>query len=226
MVEVGVVPGHDEGAGASGAAAHGGAGVGVVGELDVGLGFDEGEDFVFHELGVAGREGVVLEAALGALGVAATVLDGDGDHGWELVLGDEVVEDGEEKLVRAVGAYDEGSDRAGDVLGGDVDGDVAGVGRGVAGGDDETGGVGGVGRAEGACVAGDAGVVFAVGGGHGDVVRVPWETSGLEVDSGAGVWVGPMMKLPFCVGAGRVPSGSSVGAGRTAGVRVGGVGRT
>ena len=84
VVEVGVVPGHDEGAGASGAAAHGGAGVGVVGELDVGLGFDEGEDFVLDELGVAAGQGVVLEAALGALGVAAAVLDGDGDHGWEL----------------------------------------------------------------------------------------------------------------------------------------------
>ncbi len=70
MVEVGVVPGHDEGAGASGAAAHGGAGVGVVGEADVGVGFDQGEDFVLDELGIAGGEGVVFQAALAALRVA------------------------------------------------------------------------------------------------------------------------------------------------------------
>ena len=132
------------------------------------LGLDQGEDFVLDELGVAGGHGVVFEAALGALGVAAAVLDGDGDHGGELVLGDEVVENGEEEVVGAVGSDDEGGDGAGDVLRGDVDGDVAGVGGGVAGGDDELGGVGGVGGAEGAFVAGDAGVVFAVGGGQGD----------------------------------------------------------
>ena len=57
--------------------------------------------------------------------------------GGSFVLGDEVVEGGEEELVGAVGAYDEGGDGAGDVLCGDVDGDGAGVGRGVAGGDDE-----------------------------------------------------------------------------------------
>ena len=88
VVEVGAVPGHDEGAGASGAAAHGGAGVGVVGEADVGVGFDEGEDFVLDEVGVAGGEGVVLEAALGTLGVAGAVGDGDGDEGGEFVGGD------------------------------------------------------------------------------------------------------------------------------------------
>ena len=41
---------------------------------------------------------------------------------------------------------------------GNVDGDLARVGRGMAGGDDELGGVGGIGRAEGAFVASDAGV--------------------------------------------------------------------
>ena len=186
VVEVGVVPGHDEGAGASGAAAHGGAGVGVVGEADVGLGFDEGEDFCFDELGVAGGEGVVFEASLRALRVAAAVLDGDGDHDGDFVLGDEVVEDGEEEVVGAVGSDDEGGDGAGDVLFGDIDGDVAGVGCGVAGGDDEPGRVGGVGRAEGAGGAGDAGVELAVGGGHGDVDEGALRDAG--VDDGFGRW--------------------------------------
>jgi hypothetical protein len=186
VVEVGVVPGHDEGAGASGAAAHGGAGVGVVGEADVGLRFDQGEDFVLYELGVVGGEGVVFEAALGALGVAAAVGDGDGDHGGEFVGGDEVVEDGEEEVVGAVGADDEGGDGAGDVLRGDVDGDVARVGRGMAGGDDEAGGVGGVGCAEGAFVAGYAGIIFAVSGGHGDVGEGALRDVGVD----GGLWRG------------------------------------
>ena len=201
VVEVGVVPGHDEGAGASGAAAHGGAGVGVVGEADVGAGFDEGEDFGFDELGVAGGEGVVFEASLGALRVAGAVLDGDGDHGGKFVLGDEVVEDGEEEVVGAVGSYDEGSDGAGDILRGNVDGDVAGVGRGVAGGDDEAGRVGGVGRAEGAGGAGDAGVELAVGGGHGEGEEGALRDVG--VDGGFEGW-----------GVGRAEDVIAVGGGR------------
>ena len=186
VVEVRMVPGHDEGAGASGAAAHGGAGVGVVGEADVGLRFDQGEDFVLYELGVVGGEGVVFEAALGALGVAAAVADGDGDHGGEFVGSDKVVEDGEEEVVGAVGADDEGGDGAGDVLRGDVDGDVARVGRGMAGGDDEAGGVGGVGCAEGAFVAGYAGIIFAVSGGHGDVGEGALRDVGVD----GGLWRG------------------------------------
>jgi hypothetical protein len=86
VVEVGAVPGHDQGAGAAGAAAHGGAGVGVFGELDVALRLDEGEHFGFDELGVEAGHGVVFQAALAALGVAAAVADGDGDHGGDALL--------------------------------------------------------------------------------------------------------------------------------------------
>ena len=99
VVELGVIPGHDERAGRAGAAAHGGAAVGIVGELDVGFGFDEREDFVFDELGVFAGHGVVFEAALAALRVAAAVGDGDGDHDGEFVLGDQAVEGGEEHAV-------------------------------------------------------------------------------------------------------------------------------
>jgi hypothetical protein len=100
VVELGVIPGHDERDRSAGAAAHGGAAVGVVGEGDVALGFDEGEDFVLDPLGVAAGHGVVLEAALGALRVAAAVADGDGDLDGDFVRGDEVVEDGEEERGR------------------------------------------------------------------------------------------------------------------------------
>ena len=61
---------------------------------------DAGKDFVFDELGVVAGHGVVLEAALAALRVAAAVADGDGDHDGHFVLGDEVVERGEEQCGR------------------------------------------------------------------------------------------------------------------------------
>ena len=96
------------------------------------------------------------------------------------MFGDEVVEDGEKEVVRAVGSYDERGDRARDVLRGDVDGDVAGVRRRATGGDEKARGVGGVRRAEGAGVAGDAGVILAVGGGHGDIDQGALRYAGLD----------------------------------------------
>src|SRR5580698_6596890 len=157
VIPLGVKPGHDQRAGCAGAAAHGGAAVGVMGELDVGVGFDEGKDFILDPLGVETGHGVVFQAALAALGVSAAVGDGDGDYGGEFALGDEVVEDGEESAIGTVGADDEGSCGAGDVLRGDVDGDAAGPGGGMAGGDEKFGRIGGVGGAVGVGVAGDAG---------------------------------------------------------------------
>ena len=67
----------------------------------------QGKDFGFDELGIVAGHGVVLEAALAALRVAAAVADGDGDHDGQFVLGDEAVERGEEHAVGAVGAHDE-----------------------------------------------------------------------------------------------------------------------
>ena len=59
----------------------------------------------------------------------------------------------------------------GDVLLGDIDGDSARVGGGMAGGDDELGRVGGIGRAERVGVARDAGIDLAVGRIHREVVH-------------------------------------------------------
>jgi len=87
VVELGVIPGHDEGARASRTAAHGGAGARVMAELDVGLRFDKGQDLVLDELCVMRRHGVVFEAAFGPLRIATTILDGDGDHGRKFVFG-------------------------------------------------------------------------------------------------------------------------------------------
>ena len=63
--------------------------VGIVGQLDVCLCFDEGQNLLLDELGVSAGHGVVLEAALAALRVAAAVADGDADHDGQLVRGDE-----------------------------------------------------------------------------------------------------------------------------------------
>jgi len=82
----------------------------------VGSGFDDGQDLGLDEFGVAAGHGVVFEAALGALRVAAAVADGDGDLDRDFVCGDEVVEDGEEEAVGSVCADDEGGCGAGNVL--------------------------------------------------------------------------------------------------------------
>ena len=63
-----------------------------------------------------------------------------------------------------------GAARAGDVLLGNIHGDAARVGRGMAGGHDQLGGIVGIGRAEGAGLARDAGIKFAVRRIHREVV--------------------------------------------------------
>ncbi len=60
--------------------------------LTLAFAFDEREDFGLDELGVAAGHGVVFEAAFAALGVAAAVADGDGDHDGHFVLGDETIQ--------------------------------------------------------------------------------------------------------------------------------------
>ena len=132
--------------------------------------FDQRQHFVLDELGVAAGHGVVFQAALAALGVAAAVADGDGDHDRDtLCSAMRLSRAVKSSAVGSVGADDEGRGGAGHVLFGDVDGDVAGVGRGMAGGDDELGGIGGIGGAEGVGVAGDAGIDLAVGRAHGEL---------------------------------------------------------
>ncbi len=171
------------------------------------FGFDEGQNFVLDELGVLAGHGVVLESALAALRVAAAVAYGDGDHRGQFVFGDKAVEGGEEHVVSAIGTDDERGFFVGHVRLGYIDCDLARVRCGMAGGDDQLCGVSGVGCAEGAFVAGDAGVVFAVGEFMVNSTTVPLVRSGAVI-SGAGVWVGPMMKLPSAVGEGTAPSGS------------------
>jgi hypothetical protein len=131
-------------------------------ELDVKARLNRREHLLFHELRVAAGHGVVFQAALAALRIASTVGNGDGDHGRHAMLGDEVIERGEEQRVWAVGSYDEGRGRAGEILPGDVYSHAPGVGRGVAGGDHELCRVVRIGLAEGAGVAGNARVELAV----------------------------------------------------------------
>src|SRR5205807_2675851 len=125
------------------------------------------------EFGVGAGHGVVFESALAALGVSAAVADGDGDHHRHAVLCDEVVERDKERAVGAVGADDEGRGGGGVVLFWNVNGDIAVVRRGVAGGDDEFGGFGRVHGAEGVGLARDAGIDLAVGRLHGERVHRP-----------------------------------------------------
>ena len=112
--------------------------------------------------------------------------------------------------VGAVGSYDEWGDGAGDVLFGDVDGDLAGVGRGVAGGDDHLGGIVGICGAEGVGLAGDAGIDFAVGGAHGEVDDGSLRHALLRGHLGCGIVGGADDEVAVCVGGGMVPSGRSL----------------
>ena len=224
VVEFGVIPGHDEGAGSAGGAAHGGAAVGVLGEFHVVLLFYEWEDFVFDELGVAAGHGVVFESAFAALGVAATVAHGDGDHHGDAVFGDQIIEGGEEVLVGAVGADDEGSLRAGDILLGDVDGNVARVGSGVTGGDDEFGVVVRIGRAEGVGFAGDAGIVFAAGGLHGEGVDGSVGDAVADGDFGGGIVGGTDDEVSVGVGRWKGAVGQVFGGDEAWGVGIAGEG--
>ena len=131
--------------------------------------FDEGQHFFLHELGVQARHGVVLQAALAALCVAAAVADGDGNHHGYTVLGDEIVQRREQGAVRSVGPDDERGNGAGNVLLGDVDRHTASVRCRVAGGDYKFGGVVRVCCAERALFACDARIDLAVGRFHGEV---------------------------------------------------------
>ena len=89
MIELRVIPGHDERDGSAGTSAGGGAAFGVAGELDMIARLDLREDFLLDKFRVAAGHGVVLEAALAALGVAGAVGDRDGDHDGYAMLGDE-----------------------------------------------------------------------------------------------------------------------------------------
>src|SRR5882757_9381232 len=75
VIKLGMIPGHDQGTGAAGAAAHSRPAVGILGQLHVSFHFDHRQDFLFHKLGIESRHGVVLKAALTSLRVAASVAD-------------------------------------------------------------------------------------------------------------------------------------------------------
>ena len=122
--------------------------------------------------------------------------------------GDQIVQGREQSAVGSVRADDERRGRAGDVLLGDIHGHLAGVGSGVAGGDDQLGGVGGVGRAKGAGLARDAGIDLAVGGIHGEVEDCSFGRRPVLIRR-RGLWVGPRMKFPSALAGALAPSGSS-----------------
>src|SRR5580704_1982255 len=100
---------------------------------------DARQDFGLDELGVFAGHGVVFEAALAALGIAAAVADGDGDHHRDFMFSDQAIERGKEHMVGSIGANDEWSLRAGDVLLRHINRNMASVRRWMAGGDYEAG---------------------------------------------------------------------------------------
>src|SRR5579862_3888176 len=121
MVELGMVPRHDESAGRAGTSAHGGAPIGVVSESYMSFFFHQWKYLVLHKLSVFAGHSVIFKTALAALRIAGPVRDGNGDHHRQPVCGDETIERGEEQVIGPVCSHDEGRFRAGDVLFGHVD---------------------------------------------------------------------------------------------------------
>ena len=124
--------------------------------------FHERKHLRLDKLRIQTGHRVVLEAPLAALGVAAAVADGNGNHHRHALLGDEIVKGREQGAVRPVGSHDKRRRRAGDILLGNINLNAADVGRGVAGGYDQFGRIGGIGLPEGVCLPGNARINPAV----------------------------------------------------------------
>ena len=135
--------------------------------------FHQRQHLFLDELRVPARHGVVFQAALAALGVAAAVADRDGNHHGHAVLGDEIVERREQQLVGPVRPDDERRGRAGHVLLGDINRHAARVGSRMAGGHDKLCRIGGIDRAKRIGVPRDAGIDLAVGRIHREVKHRP-----------------------------------------------------
>ena len=105
------------------------------------LRLDQRQDFLLDELRIFSGHGVVLQAALAALGIAAAIADGDGNHRRNFMLGNQVVERREQRAVRSIRANDEGSDGAGNILLRNIHSDAARVGRRMAGGHNQLAGL-------------------------------------------------------------------------------------
>ncbi len=157
VVPLRVKPRHRERRGAARAAAHRRAAVGIRRERHVEVVRDLRQHFLLDELGVEARHGVVLEAALAALRVAAARVDHDRDHRGHAFRGDQVVEDRrQERRVRAHAVLrdEERRGRAARVLFRNVDDDLALV------------------RDDSFLTLRDAGINFAVLGIHRELVHL------------------------------------------------------
>jgi len=120
VVELRVMPGHDQSAGATGTAAHRRPALGIPGEFHVAFCLHERQHFSLDELRIPARHGVVFQAAFAALRVPPAIAERNGDHHRYTVLGDQIIQGGEQPAVGSVRADDEGCDFACDILFGDV----------------------------------------------------------------------------------------------------------
>ena len=131
---------------------------------------DQRQNLGFDELRIPRRHRVVLQPALAALRVAAAVANRDRHHRRDALLRDQIVEGGEQQLVRSVRADDERRGAAGDVLLRHVDSQAARVGSRMTGGHDELGRIVGIDGAERASFPRNAGIDLAVRRAHRQVV--------------------------------------------------------
>ena len=135
------------------------------------LRLDERQHFTLDKLRILTRHGVVFQPAFAALRIASAIADGDGYHRRHASLGDQVIESRKQRPVRSIGADDEGRDGAWHILFGDVNSNVASVGSGVAGGNDEFGGIRGIECAKCIGLARNAGKDLAIRRTDGELIN-------------------------------------------------------
>ncbi len=172
VVKFRVIPGHDDGARTARTAAHGRPAFRILGQLHVAFCLDERQHFFLDKFRVQARHRVVLQSALIALSITAAITDRDGDHGRHPVLSDEIIQCDEQQSIGSVRSDDEGCGRAGHVLLGNIHGDSARVGSGVAR-DHQVRGVVGVDLSRRARLPSDAGINLAVSRTHREVMHRP-----------------------------------------------------
>ena len=107
VIELRVIPRHDQRARASRAAAHRRPTIGIFRQLHVRLRFNQRQHFLLHKLGIHARHRVVLQPALAPLRIPAPVADRNRNHHRHLVLRNQSVQSREEQAVRPVRAHDE-----------------------------------------------------------------------------------------------------------------------
>ena len=190
MIELRVIPSHDQGAGASRAVTDRRPGVRIFRESHVRLPFHHRQNFLFHELAIESGHGVVLQASFATLGVSAAVSNRNANHDGDLMLGDQRIQSRKQHAVGPICTDNKRRGGARNVLLGNVDGHLTRIGRRMTGGDEQLRGIRRISSSERVGLACDARINLTVGRIHRELDHASvWRTiSGRHCRSGIMRW--------------------------------------